>query len=62
VNFVRRQFPRKVYDYDRIKRAFLYADTAACAEVFGNDCLAVFGPLDYALATCLVYWAVDDTF
>ena len=50
----------QVYNDDRIKWAFLDADSATSAQVFGYHGLSIFWPLDDALTASLVHWAVDD--
>ena len=60
MDFIRRKLFGKVDDYYGVKWAFLYTYSAARAQVFGNEGLIIFRPLDNAGAACLVYWAVDD--
>src|SRR5581483_9144826 len=60
VDLVLRQLFCKVDNNYSIKGAFLYADSAARAQVFGYDCLAILRALDDALTAGLVHWAVDD--
>jgi hypothetical protein len=57
--FFSKLFCQVDYDYG-VKGAFLDADSAASAQVFGYHSLAILRPLDYAFAAGFVHWAVDD--
>ena len=60
MDLIGRKLFRKVDDYNGVKGAFLYADSAARAEVLGDECLVVLRPLDNTRAAGLVHWTVDD--
>ncbi len=62
MDLVSRKLFGEIDNNDSIERAFLYADSAAGAQVLGDERLVVFRALNNAGATCLVYWTVDNAF